>query len=290
MTTETNSARLVIVGGGNMASAIVRGALAAKVVTALEVVVCEPDEAKRRDFLALGVRATGSHGEALGALREDGQVLLAVKPQMLREVGEQMRVGLAGTGRGVIVISVLAGTPSERVRAALGDGARMPTGEMVGVRVVRAMPNLAASIGQSATALCVGAGASAGDDDFAARLCTGIGSLVVRIDESMMDAFTAVAGSGPAYVFYLAEAMMRAAVELGFDEGTADRVVRETVLGAATLLAESFESPSKLRAAVTSKGGTTEAATRVMDERGVMEAMIAALRAARDRGAELSGM
>ncbi len=273
-----DSAKLVIIGGGNMARAIARGAIDARVVHASDVVVCEPDEAKRREFEKWGVRATASHTEALQSLGAEGQVLLAVKPQMLGMVAEQVRGHWPVRDAGVVVISVLAGAPTTKIREALGNG----------VRVVRAMPNLAASIRQSATALCVGAGASAGDEDFAAKLCTGIGQLVVRIDESLMDAFTAVAASGPAYVFYLAEAMMKAAVELGFDAGTADRVVRETIVGAAALMAESFEAPGALRAAVTSKGGTTEAAARVLDGRGVMEAIVAALTAARDRGAELS--
>jgi pyrroline-5-carboxylate reductase len=273
-----DSAALVIIGGGNMARAIVRGAIDAHVILPSEVVVCEPDEAKRNEFEKWGVRTTRAHAEALGSLKRDGQVLLSVKPQMLGAVADQVRGHWPEREGGVIVISVLAGAPTSRIREALGNN----------VRVVRAMPNLAASIRQSATALCVGAGAGAGDEDFAAKLCTGIGQLVVRIDESLMDAFTAVAASGPAYVFYLAEAMMRAAVELGFDTGTADRVVRETIAGAAALMAEAFEPPGSLRAAVTSKGGTTEAAARVLDGRGVMEAIVAALTAARDRGAELS--
>lgn len=109
--------------------------------------------------------------------------------------------------------------------------------------------------------------------------------MVVTIEESLMDAFTAVAGSGPAYVF-LAEAMIQASVRLGFDEPTARDIVRETIAGEGNLLAESAEAPEKLRAAVTSKGGTTEAACKKLDEAGVMPALVEAIRAARDRGRE----
>lgn len=278
MSLPTASAKLVVIGGGNMASAIIRGAINASVLTPSEIVVCEPDESKRRDFESLGARATASHEIALNSLAPDGQILLAVKPQMLAAAGEQMRGHLPKHQAGVVVITVLAGARTPKIRESLGNG----------VRMVRIMPNLAASIGRSATAICLGAGAQPGDDDFAAQLCTGIGQLVVRIDESLMDAFTAVAASGPAYVFYLAEAMMKAAVELGFDAAAADRAVRETIIGAAMLLAQSPDSPGALRAAVTSKGGTTEAASRVLDERGVMNAVVAALTAARDRGATLA--
>lgn len=269
-------ARLVIIGGGNMAGAMVRGAIGARVVEPGEVVVCEPDAGKRSEFERAGVRATGVHAEALAALRGDGQVMLAVKPQMLSAVVEQMRG--AWPEREVVVITVLAGTPTAKVRAALGGN----------VRVVRAMPNIAASVGRSATALCLGAGARAGDDAFAEQVFRGVGTLVVRIDEELMDAFTAVASSGLAYVFYLAEGMMRAAQDLGFDAATADRAVRETIAGAAAMMGSSGEAPAALRAAVTSKGGTTAAAVGVLDGRGVMEAIVAALTAARDRGRELS--
>src|SRR5690606_13250813 len=154
--------------------------------------------------------------------------------------------------------------------------------------VVRAMPNLPARIRQGATAICLGDGAAPGDDDFALALFRGIGPLVLRIDESLMDAFTAVAGSGPAYLFYLAEAMTRAATELGFDAPAAREIVKATLAGSASLLAQSSESPADLRAAVTSKGGTTEAATTVLDNAGVMNAIVRAITAARDRGRELA--
>jgi pyrroline-5-carboxylate reductase len=111
----------------------------------------------------------------------------------------------------------------------------------------------------------------------------------VRIDEGLMDAFTALAGSGPAYVFYLAEAMAHAAEQLGFDREQALTIVRQTVCGAGELLNHAPESPRALRAAVTSKGGTTQAATTVLDESGVFDAVVRAVLAARHRGAELGG-
>jgi pyrroline-5-carboxylate reductase len=112
---------------------------------------------------------------------------------------------------------------------------------------------------------------------------------VVNLKEELLDAFTAVAASGPAYVYYLAELMVASAQELGVDAADADLIVRQTIRGAAALLDGSPESPAQLRAAVTSKGGTTEAAVRVLDGRGVPQAVLDALRAARDRGRDLGG-
>jgi pyrroline-5-carboxylate reductase len=269
--------KLVVIGGGNMAQAIVRGGVDAGTLQAREVLVVEPDPAKRARFESRQVRATDRHAEALAELPVDrGVILLAVKPQVLREVADQVRHHPPGAGR--LVISILAGTTTHSVSQALG-----------GAAVVRAMPNTAARIRQSITAISAGEHAREGDIAETERLLGALGP-TVRIDESLMDAFTALAGSGPAYLFYLAEAMAAAAVGIGFDAQTADRVTRQTLLGAASLLAGGDqESPGALRAAVTSKGGTTEAAIKVLDERRVTQAVVDAITRARDRGRELGG-
>jgi pyrroline-5-carboxylate reductase len=259
-----------------MAGAIIRGCLAARVLPPDAIVVCEPDAAKHAAFAVLGVPATASHADALTSLATDGQVLLAVKPQVFPQLAEQVRA--CWPPRSVVVITILAGTPTPKVRAALGPQ----------VRVVRAMPNLPAAILAGATALCLGDGAKPGDDALAAAVFGGIGPVVARIDEHLMDAFTAVAGSGPAYLFYLAEAMTEAATRLGFDPATADRIVRQTLLGSAALLAQSSDTPATLRAAVTSRKGTTDAAITHMESRQVRDAIIEALEKARNRGRELA--
>lgn len=276
------SADLVVIGGGNMARAIVRGGLDAGLIAAARTIVVEPDAAKRRGFEGWGVRATADHGEAVGELEGGGRgvLLLAVKPQSLREVGAQMRAGGIGDGREVTVVSILAGVTMERVRAAVGIG---ETGA-----VIRAMPNTGAFVRKSVTAFCAGEGTANVRIERVERLFSAVGE-VVRVEERLMDAFTALAGSGPAYIFYLAEAMVRAGVEMGFDEATADRAVRATIAGAAGLLESKVEeSPAALRAAVTSKGGTTEAAVGVLEQRGVAGAIVEAIIAGRDRGRELA--
>ena len=149
------------------------------------------------------------------------------------------------------------------------------------------MPNLPAQLGEGATAIALGAGAKPGDEKLAIELFGAVGPVVVEVAEDLIDAFTAVAGSGPAYVFYLAQAMTKAAVELGFTSSQADQIVRQTIIGSAAMLRTRSESPQDLRAAVTSKGGTTAAATAVLDEAQVIDTFVRALTAARDRGREL---
>jgi pyrroline-5-carboxylate reductase len=274
---------LAILGGGNMAQAIVRGGVLARLLDTKRVGVAEIDGAKRRALNGLGVHVFDTAGGAvdwmLGTETRpgEGQLLVAVKPQSLAGLAPEIR-GAMGAARRV-VITILAGTPTTRVRDLLGQ----QTG------IVRAMPNLAAQVGRGATAICLGDGAAVGDEVVAMRLFAGVGRLVMTIDESLMDAFTAVAGSGPAYVFYLAEAMARAAREVGLDEKTAMAVVAETIAGAGELLARSARVPADMRAAVTSKGGTTAAAIDVLDKSGVMQVVVRAIVAARDRGREIAG-
>lgn len=274
---------LAVIGGGNMAGAILRGAAAAGVVDVGRVVVAEPDEAKRAGLAKLGVAVCPGAAEALRWVREReeaggaGQVMLAVKPQSLGAVGAELGPVFGAARR--VVVSILAGTPSDRVRGVLGEAAA----------VVRVMPNTPAQVGKGVSGVSLGAGAVEGDEAFAVALFGGVGD-VVRIDEGLMDAFTAVAGSGPAYVFYLAEAMVRGAEAVGFDREIALRVVKGTVAGAGALLDASGEEPGALRAAVTSKGGTTAAALGVFETAGVGESIVRAIAAARDRGRELGRM
>jgi pyrroline-5-carboxylate reductase len=270
------SAALVIIGGGNMGRAIALGATAAGVYTPREIVVCEPDAAKHGAFRARGISAVSSPAEALPGLHPGGLLLLAVKPQSLTEVAAQVKPHLSGPHP---VVSILAGTPMARVRAAFDP--------LIGP-VIRAMPNLAVSIGRGMTALSAAPGTGPEPLARAERLFAALGR-VVRIEETLMDAFTAVAGSGPAYIAYLIEAMERAAVEAGFDEQTAGTIVRQTLAGSAGLLEASAMTPGSLRAAVTSKGGTTEAAIGLLEDRGVARAVADAVLRARDRARELAG-
>lgn len=262
---------LAVIGGGHMGSAIVRGVVRAAVLDAGRLVVAEPDPARQAPLALEGCRVEASARRALEQAGRDAAVLLAVKPQVFDRVADEL-----GLLDGRLVISVMAG-----VRAA--DLARRLQG-----RVVRLMPNLAVSIGQGVIALSPGPGAAEADVDWVRALISPLG-LVEPIDESLMDAFTALAGSGPAYLFYLAEGLIQGAVAAGFSPDVADRVVRQTLRGAAELLAgDEHVSAGEWRARVTSPGGTTAAGIAVLEEAGARQALARAVLAARDRAARLS--
>lgn len=267
-----------------MCRAIVEGGLAAGVLRREDVIVCEIDDAKRAEWTAKGVTAVAdvAEGVRLLAARESaagqGHVLLAVKPQMVDAAASLLRAALDTGGPARTVVSILAGTRTNALERMLGPKAR----------VVRVMPNTPAQIRMGCSAVALGQSARAGDDAFTHRLFAALGN-VVSLEERLFDAFTAVAGSGPAYVFYLAEALTKAAAQQGIDESDADAIVRSVLHGSAALLAgDSGKSAADLRAAVTSKGGTTAAAIAVMDERAVMKTMSEAIAAGTRRGEELS--
>jgi pyrroline-5-carboxylate reductase len=270
-----------VIGGGTIALAILRGAFDAGVLDPRVVAVADPDSVKRDIFRAMGVRAHKRAAEVVQWLQQaeslpgEGILVLAVKPQSLASVAAEVAPELTPARR--VIYTLLAGTPTTRVRALLGEQ----------TAVVRVMPNTPVAIRRSTTAIARGDGAAEGDEARAVEIFTALGR-VVTIDESLMDAFTAVSGSGPAYVYYLAEAMTRAALDVGFDQDTAQWIVRWTIAGAAALLDATDQPPATLRAAVTSKGGTTAAALSVLDAAEVMEAFARAVRAARDRGRELA--
>ncbi len=259
---------LGIIGAGNMGMAILRGALDAGVLSPQTTVVADVEPARREEAAHLGCPTTADVAD----LREAGQIMLAVKPQGFDDVAGT----LGRLQRPTVVISIMAGLDSRAIRAALGPAAR----------VVRVMPNTPCQVGAGMAAIALGEGAEPGDEALAVEIFEALGR-TVTVEEALMHAVTAVSGSGPAYVFLLAEAMEKAAVDLGLDPAQAGLLVRQTILGAGKLLAESGRSLSDLRAAVTSPGGTTEAALREMDRRELSAIIRAAVTAARDRGVEL---
>lgn len=245
-----------------MGAALLRGVAGA--------IVAEPDPARRAAVQSMGAAVVSGVGEALRASHADAMVVLAIKPQVFSEVAAEARGELGGR----LVLSIMAGVTLERLRRELGTD-----------RVVRSMPNLPAAIGRGITAIAR-EGGTREDRQRAAALLRGVGE-TIEIDETLMDAFTAVAGSGPAYLFHLGEAMVCGAEAAGFDHSTATAIVRRTLAGAAEMLAEDPREPDQLRAAVTSTGGTTAAALGVLEGAGWCAATSRAILAARDRGREL---
>jgi len=263
-------AALGVVGFGSMGSAILRGAIAARVLRPGDVIVVEPDHNRREDASRLGCVTAGEARFVLDAQ----QILLCVKPQTFSEVARQM--GRLMTPK--IVISIMAGLSSGVIRQALGSQAR----------VIRMMPNIPCRVGAGITAIARGEGAREGDEALARRIVAAIGE-VAEVDESQMDAVTALSGSGPAYVFLLAESMEQAGMQMGLDVHVARALAYHTVLGAGRLLTETNHANAEtLRQAVTSPGGTTAAALEEMFERELPQIVVEAIHAARDRGIDLN--
>jgi len=264
---------LLLIGGGNMGGAIVRGAVAQRVFSPGEIGVVEIDAARRESLHAeTGCRTLASAGEALDELNKKGQIILAVKPQIFADVAQDLT---PVTGPRV-VISIMAGIDSGRIHHALGPQAR----------IVRCMPNTPCQIGKGMTAIALGMGAREGDERLARSLFDALGKTVM-LDESLLDAVTAVSSSGAAYIFLMAEAMQAAAEAVDLPRDDARLLVKQMIVGAAAMLDQKGADAAALRRAVTSPHGTTEAALRVFEradfERIVREAVIAA----RDRGRDL---
>ncbi|MGH7243034.1 MAG: pyrroline-5-carboxylate reductase [Phycisphaerales bacterium] len=271
-----------VVGGGNMAQAIVRGATASGQIEPDRFVIVEPDHAKRAAFASRGVKARANVTEAASLLaaiepgRGHGHFILAVKPQVFPQVAPELRALLDTLPRRVV--SIMAGLPSTQIEAALGPNAR----------VLRLMPNTPAQIRMSTTSWARGVSAKLGDEIETTALFATLG-MTIELEERLFDAFTAVAGSGPAYLFYLAEAMVNAAKNEGIDAEASARIVRSVLVGSSELLRTSPTiAPSELRKHVSSKGGTTEAAIHVLDESGVLNAIERAIGAATSRGKMLA--
>jgi pyrroline-5-carboxylate reductase len=264
---------LVFIGAGNMAEALLRGILAADIRAPHHIVLTDLREERLAELRgAFGVRTQADNASAV---LDAETVLLCVKPQQFDEVLSELKGQIPP---GALVISIAAGIPTARIEALLGAG----------TRVVRVMPNTPALVQHGAAGLAAGRHATAQDLEWAQTLLRAVGQCVV-VTEDEIHAVTAVSGSGPAYVFYLMEAMLRAAADLGLDPAVARDLVIQTVEGSARLLRASPESPEVLRSRVTSKGGTTAAAIAVFDQAGVAEALASGVRAAARRSRELAG-
>ena len=260
---------IAFIGGGNMASAIVGGLVAAG-LAAHDIVVVEPFEAQRARLLAdFGVAAIGA---ADASLARAGLVVWAVKPQAFKEAAAPCREHVAGA----LQLSVMAGIRSGAIATATGTE-----------RVVRAMPNTPALIGLGIAGLYARDAVNVTDRARVEALLAPTGRTLWVDREADLDAVTALSGSGPAYVFYIVEAMMQAAVGMGLSEAQGKELALATLAGASELARRSDDAPALLRERVTSKGGTTHAALAVLEAAGVKAAFIDALRAAERRAAEL---
>jgi len=263
--------RLGFIGGGNMATALIRGMLAAKLATPEQILVADIDAAKTSKLVAAhGIVATPDN---LELVKRSDVVLLAVKPQNMNAVLAQIAPAVRD---GQCFISIAAGAILSRLEGVLGPHAR----------VIRVMPNTPALIGCGAAGIARGHAATDDDVVLARAIFEAVG-LAVVLDEKHLDAVTAVSGSGPAYVFLFVEALLEAAEWVGLEREVAQALVRQTVLGAARMVNETGQTPAQLREAVTSPGGTTAAALTVLREGGFDDLLVRAVQAAKARSIEL---
>ena len=264
---------LGFIGAGNMAEGIVAAAVGAELYGPGQIVVSDPVADRRGMFkVSLGVEAIEDNRQLVA---ESARIVLAVKPQQFDEVAASLADAV---GEDQVFVSIMAGVSTGRIEAAFGK---------IKARVVRVMPNLPIKVDAGTAGLCGGAHATQQDVTDVQSLFDAGGGTVVLEDEGLMDAVTAVSGSGPAYFYYFVESIVAGGVACGLSEADALTLAENTCLGAAKMMLETKEPPADLRRQVTSKGGTTQAALEHMNDAGVGDAIRDAVKAAFSRGREL---
>lgn len=264
---SSGKSHILLVGFGNMGRALAEGWIESESVAA-KISVVDPSAEAREQAAKLGIEA---FADPSGIEAHIDIAVLAVKPGMIDEL-----IGSLPTAD--LYLSIAAGRSIGEISGLLG----------VQAAIVRAMPNTPAAIGQGVTGMCANQAVSAEQRSLAGSLMNAVGTVEWLADESDMDALTAVSGSGPAYVFLLIETLAAAAVDVGLEPGLARRLATETVRGAGAYAATTGIDPEVLRQQVTSPGGTTEAAMRVLLEAdGLRGLMLKAVRAAKERSRAL---
>jgi pyrroline-5-carboxylate reductase len=262
-----------VIGGGNAAEGIVHGVLRQNLLFSDRIFVADPQEARRRVFeRRFGVAVTTDNRQVV---QESYIILLAVKPQIYKQV-------ISGIADLIdaehVVVSIMAGVSTASIEALFADRP---------VRVVRVMPNLALHVGSGMSGVYPGRHATEADLLRVQRVFDAGGKSVHIADEALMDAVTAVSGTGPAYYYFLTEALIEAAKRAGLPEPYANLLSRQTALGAAQMMLESADDPATLREKVTSPGGTTAAAVDYLRNHDVFEHFVNAVLAAFERSREL---
>ena len=272
--------KIGFVGAGNMGRALIKGILKKGLVESQDIIVSDLDKDKLRVISELGVTIARDNK---GVVAESDIIILAIKPKdmgkVLKEISGPLQ-GLSSPASGKfpkLLISIAAGITTGYIEERLGKD----------VAVVRVMPNTPALIGEGITAISRGRFAGDEEERITEGIFRGVGE-TVKVKEELMDAVTALSGSGPAYVFAVMEGLVEAGVKEGLSPDLAQRLVNQTVLGAVRTAMETGESLSALREMVTSPGGTTEAALKVFKEKGLERILAEGVKAAVKRAKELS--
>ncbi len=272
LSSALTSKNLAIIGVGAMGSALVRGLIQSGKLKADQIIASDVDEERLKQLQPFGVQTTNDNKLAV---QQSDVALLCVKPQVMDEVLAE--ISPAVDPKKHCVISIAAGIPISRLESALPEG----------TPVVRVMPNTPAQVLAGASAIALGTNATELHRQIAHEIFSAVG-LVVDVPEKLIDAVTALSGSGPAYVFVFAEALADAGVNLGLPRAVALKLAAQTLLGAAKMLLETGKHPAELKDMVTSPGGTTIAALSVLERKAFRGAIIEAVAVAHQRAKELA--
>lgn len=263
--------KIGFIGAGNMAEALIGGIIDGNITEIKNIFIYEIKK-ERADYITDKFKIYCCKSN-LELVEKCDKIFFAVKPQNINEVLEEIKNIIIGEK---LFITICAGIKTKKIEDIFNDD----------IHVVRVMPNTPALIKCGASAISKGKYADEKDMIWVSNVFNKVG-ISVQVDEEMLDAVTGLSGSGPAYLFRLVEAMIEGGVEAGLPLDISEKLVKQTVLGAARLVIESSKSPSQLREAVTSPGGTTQAGLKVMNEGGFFDIIVEAIRKATDRAREL---
>lgn len=267
-----NRKKIAIIGGGNMGMALASGVLQTKWANPERIMIAEPlkEKLEKAKSMAHGIKT--SHSNADAAAWAD-IILLSVKPQIMAHVLDDIKPAMKDSK---LVISVAAGVTTAFIEKKLGGK----------VPVIRAMPNIAAVVRESATAICTGKYANEEHLSIARHIFESVG-IVVDVEEDLMDAVTGLSGTGPMYVFQILEGLSDAGVKVGLSRDTANVLAVQTLIGSSKLIKETKEHPAKLKDLVTSPGGTAISALHSLERNGLKALLIDAVEIAAKRSSEL---
>ncbi|MGN6645783.1 MAG: pyrroline-5-carboxylate reductase [Cytophaga sp.] len=265
--------KIAILGGGNMGMTYAKAFVSRKIVLKEDLLIVEKHDEKREQLKMEGIASLSADIDE--SIQKYDIVIVAVKPQDFRILSEKLKNYLV---EGQMILSIMAGIQISQIQDLLSHK-----------NVVRAMPNTPAQLGFGITAFTVAKDASFENISVVDMLLETTGKAIFMKDESMLDAVTALSGSGPAYFYYIVQHMIEAGKQMGMDENVAGMLVKETMMGAFQILNHSKLTIDELIAMVASKGGTTEAALNTFKKREVGEHIIEALKSAEKRAKELSG-
>ncbi len=272
--------RIAFLGAGNMATALMRGIIEAKLTNPEDIIISDVNKEKlgvrssafRRNLAKRGLGVIGAKDNR-EAVKEADVIILAVKPKDMEGLLNEIKDSLEPKK---LVISIAAGITTSYIEKILEKE----------IPVIRVMPNTPVAVKEGASAFSIGKYVSPEEEKIIESIFGAVGK-IAKVEENLMDAVTALSGSGPAYIFYIIASLVGAAVSLGLDKKTATTLAIQTVIGSAKLLQETGEEPAALKEKVTSRGGTTEAALLVLDEEKLKETLNKALKAAAKRSQEL---